>query len=217
MRIIPAILTNDRDDFQAKIERAKKISSYVQIDIMDGKFVPNVSLFPRSFAYAEFYGLEFEAHLMVKEEQWEYLIQSLKTFENCRRIYIHYEVASDSDSLRRALNLIESQGQEPGIALNPKTSWQEVVPCLKKLDALLFMGVNPGFYGSEFQPEVLDNVRTFLEAHRGEITVGWDGGADANTLPRIVDAGAEDIAVGSALFGAEDIERAYEELKAEVY
>jgi len=214
MRIIPAVLTNERDDFQQKLDAVKDVVSHVQVDIMDGKFVPNKSLLPRAFAYAEFHELTFEAHLMVREEQWDYLIQSLKSFERCERIYVHYEAAPEKERLRRALNLIREQGQEAGLALNPKTEWTVVTPFLKKLDAVLFMGVTPGFYGSEFQPDVLEKVRSFSEAHGNDVTIGWDGGADTDTLPAIVDAGAEDIAVGSALFKAENVEEAYEEMRS---
>ncbi|PSO44719.1 MAG: hypothetical protein BRC23_00425 [Parcubacteria group bacterium SW_4_49_11] len=213
MRLIPAILTDKREDFQQKLDAVNDLVSHVQVDIMDGEFVPNTSLFPRSFAYATFSSLTFEAHLMIEGHQWNYLIQSLKTFEACTRIYLHWEAAPDMDTMRWALNLIRRQGQEAGVALNPHTQWEAIVPCLKNLDAVLFMGVEPGFYGSEFQPEVLEHVRSFSQTHGDGITLGWDGGADQTSLPDIVEAGATDVAVGSALFKAENVAEAYAELE----
>ncbi|MFB6225358.1 MAG: hypothetical protein ABEI13_02780, partial [Candidatus Paceibacteria bacterium] len=213
MRIIPAILTNERKDFQQKLDIASQFTSYVQVDVMDGQFVPNESLLPRAFYYLDFHNISFEAHLMVAASHLEYIIQSLKSFSHCKRIYVHAEALRADEDMRYMLNRIIDQNQEAGIALNPETQWQTISPYLSKVDAVLFMGVNPGFYGSEFQESVLKKVASFQVESEWNGTISWDGGANAQTIPNILEAGATDIAVGSAIMKAEDPQQAFTKLQ----
>ncbi len=212
-RIVPAILTDNKKDFNQKIEICKKFTDYVQIDIMNNTLTSSKSVLPKDFFYTDFGDLKFEAHIMADKKSSEEIIASLKSFPSCVRIIIHKEATESLEELRQLLNQIKDIGKEVGVAINPDTDIREVGKVVKKISTVLFMGVNPGFYGSKFKSEVLDKVIDFKERYTlSELEISWDGGVNKETIPQILESGAESIAVGSAIFNSENPELEYKNL-----
>ena len=212
-RIVPAILTDNKKDFNKKIEICKEFTDYVQIDIMNNTLTNSKSVLPKDFFYTDFGNLKFEAHIMADKKSSEEIIASLKSFASCVRIIVHKEATESLEELRQLLNQIKDIGKEVGVAINPDTDMREIGKVVKKISTVVFMGVNPGFYGSQFQPKVLEKVVEFQERYTlSELEISWDGGANKDNIPQILNSGAESIAVGSALFGARDIVDEYHNL-----
>ncbi len=109
------------------------------------------------------------------------------------------------------IEAVKRLGMKAGIALNPGTSNDEVAPFVDKLDSVLFMSVNPGFYGAPFIPEVLDKVRDFRRRFPG-MEIGLDGGVNEKTIPDIVKSGVDVIYIGSAVFRQPDPGEAFRRL-----
>jgi len=205
MKIVPAILTDQRDDFQTLLTTAERFAQYVQIDFMDGSFVPSRSVSP-----ADLQGITTsvacEAHLMV-ERPAEY-VHDLVAF-GFRRIIFHFEANSNSESLIAA---IKEQGCEAGIALNPNTEVRHVDHLVSRVDAVLFLSVNPGFYGSAFIPSVLDKIRRFRQSHPSTV-IGIDGGVALDNVMEIKMVGVTYACVGSRIMLSENPADRYRELR----
>jgi ribulose-phosphate 3-epimerase len=190
--IVPSVLTKDADDLEKKIRTLEPLADVIQIDIMDGEFVPNTSVVaedvkkvsPRS---------RMEIHLMVKHPM-EYIQPFARI--GAFRIIFHAESDDDAEDVIRA---IRQFNMDPGIAMNPPTPVEEIKPFLDKLSVVLVMGVNPGLQGQKFMPEILPKVRTIKQL-RPEIIVEVDGGVNPDTAPDLVDAGVDIFNVGSYLF-----------------
>lgn len=192
MRVVPAILANNLEDFKRFIKIAETFTDYVQLDFMDGLFVPSKSITPdelRDFRTT----LRTEAHLMVKQPE-DYL-ETLKEF-GTEKVLFHFEAVSSSLD---TLNTIKDKGFTAGLAINPETSLAEVEELTAQVDSVLFLTVNPGFYGSPFMPEVLDKVKE-LKKSKPHLSVGVDGGIKLDNIKMVKDAGADFVCVGSAIF-----------------
>ncbi len=174
----------------------------VQIDAMDGRFVPNITFGPLVVASLRpLTRLTLEAHLMVTPPE--------DFIENFARagadtIIVHQEA---TPHLHRAIQHIHTLGKKAGVALNPSTPASSLSEILASLQLVLVMTVNPGFGGQEFIPETLTKIRQV----RNEITargldceVEVDGGINTQTAPRVVEAGANVLVAGSAVFGEKD-------------
>lgn len=195
-KVVPAILTGDPAELKEKLTLLKDHTNWIQIDIMDGKFVPNasVSLFELGEAY-KYFNLEF--HLMVEEPE--------KYFKDCdevgaKRVIFHYEAASN---IQEVLEKAKGHQFHIGVALNPATPAERITPHVQDIDSLLLLSVNPGFQGQEFIPSVLEKARK-IKKISPELLVGVDGGIGAGNLPAVFEAGADYAAVGSGIWQAED-------------
>lgn len=193
MKIVPAILTEDAQDFKNKILQAQEFCDFVQIDIMDGKFVPSKSVSIDTLSSINTtIGLEF--HLMVGDPL-EYLEAAVKS--NVKRIIFHYEIkgVSHNEVIRR----IRSLNMQVGLAINPATEINQVRHLLEKIDLLLLMAVNPGYYGSPFIPEVLEKSRQ-LSKTKHNFIIALDGGVKIDNILDIKNAGIDIACVGSGIF-----------------
>lgn len=203
-RIVPAILTDKPEDLEAMLRQAESFTSWVQIDIMDGQFVPS-----RSITYADIGRakprLKWEAHLMVKKPE-----TYLKGFHEAgaTRAIFHFEATSSPAGV---IKQAKSLGLQIGIALNPETPVSAVMPFVDSLECILFLSVNPGFYGAPFIPEVLDKVRE-LRKLAPNLEIGIDGGMKSSNVADAVKTGANSICVGSAIFRAPDPGAAFRQL-----
>ncbi len=203
--IIPAILTNSKQEFKQYLSLARQMTDYIQIDIMDGIFVESKSLFPREFFYEDFGGLQVEIHIMANFENTQDIIASLKSFDACKRIIVHQEICENLEQLRQLVNQIKGINKEVSIAINPDTDIRDIGKVVKKIEGVQFMGVNPGFYGSPIHTAVYDKVVEFKQRYTMyEGDISWDGGANHDTIPHIIASGVERIAVGSAIFTSHD-------------
>jgi ribulose-phosphate 3-epimerase len=199
--IVPAILTDKKDEFIKMVQISGKFTDFVQIDIMDAKFVPS-----RSINQSDLEGLSFsvktEAHLMVENPlEW---LDAFKKFGSFRIIF-HYEIKQDHKEIIRK---IRERGFEVGLAINPSTQLREFTYLCKDIDTFLFMSVNPGFYGSLFIPQVLEKIKRFKRDYPHKV-VGIDGGVKLNNLKEVIESGVDYICVGSAIFKEENPHQAY--------
>jgi len=192
IKIVPAILTDDTDALISMVNQAKSFTDWVQIDIMDGQFVPSLSITPEELANIK-PDISWEAHLMVNEPG-----KVLHLFKNAgaKRILFHYEATEDHTGV---INTARALQLEVGIAVNPQTPVDVLDTLAGSIDSVLFMTVNPGYYGAKFIPEVLDKVRKF-RARWNKMEIGIDGGAKEENLKLIIESGANSICVGSAIF-----------------
>lgn len=206
--IIPAILTNDIKDAKQRISQLEGLVEWVQIDIMDNIFVPNVSI-----KIHDLEGIKttskLEAHLMVRNPE--------DVFEDCarlnfKRVIFHFEAV---DNTKEILETMDNFSFEKGIAINPDTSIEKIIPFLEKLDVVLFMSVYPGFQKQKFIPEVLEKIKK-LKKISPNTKVAIDGGVNKENIKSIALAGVDDIDVGSAMFVDDEVERNLEELKERI-
>jgi ribulose-phosphate 3-epimerase len=172
--------------------QAETFTSYVQLDIMDGQFVPSHSVSSEDLSGLNT-RLKWEVHLMVNrpEDVMDDYCQA-----GAFRAVFHYEAAArPSEVIRQARAL----GMEVGLAINPETPVSAVTPLLSEVDSVLLLSVNPGFYGSPFIPEVLDKVAG-LRAARPDLEIGVDGGIKETNILAVARMGVDVICVGSAVF-----------------
>lgn len=192
MRILPAILTSDPADLERKIRQAEPLSDWVQIDIMDGRFVPSRSI-EASHLTSINTELNMEIHLMT--ERPEGLLDGFAR-AGAKRVLFHYEATSSPDTVVKAARQL---GLAVGIALNPETPVTALLKLKEPVDCVLFLSVNPGFYGREFIPAVLDKVREFRSL-RAKVEVGIDGGIKRSNIKVVKAAGVDYACVGSEIF-----------------
>lgn len=204
IKIVPAILTDDTDALISMVNQAKSFTDWVQIDIMDGQFVPSLSITPEELANIK-PDISWEAHLMVNEPG-----KVLHLFKNAgaKRILFHYEATEDHAGV---INTARALQLEVGIAINPQTPIDVLENLAGYIDSVLFMTVNPGYYGAKFIPEVLDKVRKF-RARWNKMEIGIDGGAKEENLKLIIESGANSICVGSAIFLSSNPPESYRHL-----
>ena len=191
-RVVPAILTEDPDALETMVRQAETFTAYVQLDVMDGQFVPS-----RSITWEHLAGLHtrlgWEAHLMVLHPE-DYL-EGLRR-AGAKRAIFHYEATSSPGeviSRARGLDL------QVGLAINPETPVSAILPLAREVDSVLFLSVHPGFYGSRFIPEVLDKITEFSRARPG-VETGIDGGIKEGNIAQVARARPGAIYVGSAIF-----------------
>lgn len=199
--VAPSILSFDLTDLRDKVATFVGAGAgIVHLDVMDGQFVPPITFgdaYVKSLRSAAPNAL-YEAHLMTlsPERHFEAFAAA-----GCGRIIFHAEVAPHAHRLVQQLRQL---GVEVGIALNPGTPVEAVLPILGEIDLVLVMTVNPGWGGQAFLPFTLDKIRHLRQA-RPDLLIEVDGGIDPKTLPVVRDAGANVFVVGSYLARAEDL------------
>lgn len=203
--VVPAILTEKKEDLLDMVDKCSQFCNFVQIDIMDGRFVPS-----KSIGIADLEGIRFpvksEAHLMVTEP-----LSWVEAFKNAgsHRIIYHFEIEKQH---LRIIDAIKKQNLEVGIAVNPSTQIKDFNFLVDKLDCVLFMSVVPGFYGSKFIPGVLDKIKEFKKMYPDKCT-GIDGGVKADNVSTVAESGVDYVCVGSAILKAVSPKEAYSQIK----
>ncbi len=191
-RVVPAILTEDPRALETMVRQAETFTNYVQFDFMDGQFVPSRSITREHLAGLHL-KLSWEAHLMVlrPEDYLEGLRQA-----GAQKVLFHYEA---TPSPREVISLARNLDLEVGLAVNPETPVSAIHPLVSEVDSVLFLSVNPGFYGSQFIPGVLDRVVEFRSAQPG-VEIGIDGGIKEGNIAQVARTRPDVIYVGSAIF-----------------
>ncbi len=206
VRLVPAILTDDPSTLEKMVHQAESFTDYVQIDIMDGHFVPSRSV-PWEHVAGLSINIKWEAHLMVAHPE-KYLEGF--TQAGASKIIFHYEATA---SPREVIHQIRNLGIEVGLAINPETPVSATAAYIREVDSVLLLTVTPGFYGSKFIPEVMDKVAELRDIHPG-IEIGVDGGVKENNIREIASAGVDYICVGSAVFLQSDPVESYRRLQS---
>lgn len=206
MILAPSILAADLGhlaDQIAAVERGG--AGMIHVDVMDGRFVPNISLGPVVVeACRRATRLPVDVHLMIESAE-----RYLDAFADAgaSSISVHVEALPH---LQRAVDHLRKRGVRPGVVLNPSTPIGALEEILPEVDFVLVMSVNPGFAGQSFLPASLDKIRRLRQAVRSrglEVSIEVDGGVHAGNLRTVVEAGAEIVVVGAAAFTAGDPER----------
>ncbi len=202
--IVPSVIAEDQNQLDIILDILKYHRGWVQLDVMDGFFVENHSLdFDFELPCAS---LRFEAQLMVTNPRaW-----IARHGEKVERILAHYESLSDPEEFIRE---IKNRGIEAGLALNPETRPENIRRLLPSVSQVLVMTVEPGSYGADFMPEMLDKVKK-LRSWNGRIDIEVDGGIDPATIRQADEAGANLFVSGSYLVNSSEFSDRYHHLQS---
>ncbi len=211
VEIAPSILSADFMRLGEAIETIERGgASIVHVDVMDGHFVPNITIgLPVVRSLARATRLPLDTHLMI-EEPGRYAEQFVEA--GARMVSVHVEIDAH---LHRTLTAIKSKGAQAGIAINPATPLAALEESLPFADFVLLMSVNPGFGGQQFISTSLDKVRRLrrmIEERGLKTRIEIDGGIDKHNIAEVAAAGAEIIVAGTAVFGGDDPAQAVRDL-----
>jgi ribulose-phosphate 3-epimerase len=199
--IVPALLTDNREELIRMVNLCAGFTDYVQIDIMDGEFVPSRSIGPQDLENWH-PSTRCEAHLMVNDPlSW---LEPLCRI-GIKRIIYHFEIEKDHLEI---ISKLREMNMEVGIAVNPFTPLDSFEFLVGKADTFLFLSVDPGFYGSPFIPEVLEKLKSFKNKYPQKMA-GIDGGIKLDNVLNAKTAGADYACVGSAILKSNNPEDAY--------
>ena len=203
IKIAPSILSADFARLGRQVSEATRAGAdYIHLDVMDGRFVPNITFGPVVVESIKSYtNLPLDAHLMIvdPERRIPDFIQA-----GVDHLTVHAEACTH---LHRVLQQIKDGGCRAGVALNPATPISAVEEALPFLDIVLILTVNPGFGGQTLIPEVLDKVsrlRAIIDERGYDVEIEVDGGVNAQTAAAVVNAGAHTLIAGSAVFNNKD-------------
>lgn len=212
VKLAPSILSADFSSLWNDVRQAEEAGAeYLHIDVMDGHFVPNITIGPLIVqALRPKSKMFFDVHLMI-ENPGRYIDDFVKAGADL--ICVHVETCPH---LHRTIQNIKEKGVKAAVALNPATPLNTLNHILEDIDMVLLMSVNPGFGGQKFIPQVLDKIRSLREiiTYSGlKVDIQVDGGIGPNNAKEVVKAGANILVAGSAIFGKDDIGQAVRELR----
>jgi ribulose-phosphate 3-epimerase len=199
IHLAPSILAADFARLGDQVRDAEKAgANRIHVDVMDGHFVPNISMGPLVVqALKPVTSLPLECHLMITDPD-DYIESFVKA--GAASILVHVE---NNANLHRTVQLVKSFGKKAGVVINPATPAAHLVDILGDVDLVLVMTVNPGFGGQQFLTSMLNklrHVRQMIDSTRPIIELEVDGGIDETTAPLAVEAGARVLVAGSSVF-----------------
>ena len=203
IKISPSILSADFANLERDIHRIAD-ADYVHVDVMDGVFVPNISIgIPVLKSIRKVTDMFLDVHLMITQP-----VRYVEKFCDAGADLVTVHVEADfPENIQAAIDKIHAKGKKAGVVVKPKTPASAVLPFIDKVELILVMTVEPGFGGQKFMPSALDKLR-WLKAEKDrrglKFLLEVDGGVDAATAPQCVAAGADVLVAGSAIFGAAD-------------
>jgi ribulose-phosphate 3-epimerase len=211
--IAPSLLAANYANLAADIKRVEEAGAqYLHLDIMDGAFVPNISFGPDLISGIRRHtDMIFDVHLMIKRPE-RYIDRFVKAGADI--ITVHYEACENPMSV---IHLIHSYEMKAALAISPKTPVEHLFPFIGHIDMALIMTVEPGFGGQSLIPETLEKVsvlRKYVSERGINLDIEVDGGITPENAHEVIEAGANVIVAGSAIFRAEDPSAVIEKIKA---
>lgn len=209
IKIAPSILSADFSCLQKEIKKVELAKADIlHIDIMDGHFVPNITIGPVVVKYIKRHTkLPLDVHLMIENPLG--LIDAFIA-SGSDMITVHIETITKA-KIMALRNKLKAKGIKLGVSLNPSTPLAKIKGVLNLVDFVLVMSVNPGFSGQSFIPKVLLKIKELRAIFNGDIAV--DGGINFESAKLTIDAGANILAAGSYIFGAKNVRRAIERIR----
>ncbi|MBR2896108.1 MAG: ribulose-phosphate 3-epimerase [Oscillospiraceae bacterium] len=212
IKISPSILSADFANLERDIQKIET-ADYVHVDVMDGLFVPNITIgIPVVASIRPTTKLPLDVHLMI-DRPVRYVEDFCKAGADI--VTVHVE-ADTEENTRKALEIVHSCGKKAGVVVKPKTPAEAVLPFLDQCDIVLVMTVEPGFGGQSFMADMmpkLKQIRTWIDERGLDCELEVDGGVDPVTCKTVIDNGANVLVAGSAVYKAADIPARIQELR----
>lgn len=214
IKIAPSILSADFADLGREIERVKT-ADWLHVDVMDGMFVSNITIgVPVVKSLRKATDMFLDVHLMIEKP-----VRYIDAFADAGADLLSVHLEADMPpGVRAALEAMDRRGVKKGIVLRPITAAEAVLPYIKDVDLILVMTVEPGFGGQKFMADQLPKlaaIRKYIDRYNPGCHLEVDGGVDPVTARQVVEAGADVLVAGSAVYGAKDAEGAIRALRGE--
>ena len=214
IKIAPSILSADFAKLGQEVQRVKS-ADWLHVDVMDGMFVSNISIgVPVVKSLRKATDMFLDVHLMIEKP-----VRYIDAFADAGADLLSVHLEADMPpGIRAALEAMDRRGVKTGIVLRPITAAEAVLPYIKDVDLILVMTVEPGFGGQKFMADQLPKIaaiRKYIDQYNPGCHLEVDGGVDPNTAPLVIQAGADVLVAGSAVYGAADPAQAIRTLRGE--